>query len=302
MVEVKYLSRLGNNLFQYCFGRIITEGLGYKLKADPIPGFPNTNVKVDGCDYSSGYPIQVIAQDYPEWYDGDYSQVFSWRNKNLSLDSVLKDNSKRKIIIEGYFQRYEYYKKYKDIIKKDWLALDPSTKKENQNSNDIIVCVRRTDYIRTGNALPFSYYREALNMEKHDRVFILSDDANDPFINLFKKYNAVVYKESNPLEQFRFIMSFNKIIISTSTFYWWASFLSNAQEIYYPLPLQGFWSKKTPEIDLRVNDEKRYIYINCKEIYKRSLTEKIIRCRRTIQNMKKHCCESFNINGQYNDY
>lgn len=30
------------------------------------------------------------------------------------------------------------------------------------------------------------------------------------------------------------ISSFNKIILSRSTFSWWAAFLSNAAEIYYP--------------------------------------------------------------------
>ena len=60
MVEVKYIGRLGNNLFQYCLGRIIAEGLGYKLKVDPIPGFPNTNKPVEGLDYSS-YASQILT-------------------------------------------------------------------------------------------------------------------------------------------------------------------------------------------------------------------------------------------------
>ncbi len=97
MVEVKYIGRLGNNLFQYCFARILAQGLGYKLKAEPIAGFPNTKKEVEGCDYSQGYPVQVIAHDYPDHYAGDYSKVLSWKNKNLSLEAIFKDTSKRKI-------------------------------------------------------------------------------------------------------------------------------------------------------------------------------------------------------------
>ena len=42
MIDVKYNGGLGNNLFQYCFGRILAERLGYALAAPPIPGFAGT--------------------------------------------------------------------------------------------------------------------------------------------------------------------------------------------------------------------------------------------------------------------
>ena len=42
MVTVKYLGRLGNNLFQYALGRIIAESLDYPLQASAIDGFDGT--------------------------------------------------------------------------------------------------------------------------------------------------------------------------------------------------------------------------------------------------------------------
>jgi hypothetical protein len=47
MISVKYQGRLGNNLFQYCFGRILSEETGMSLFSGKIPGFCNTT-KVDG--------------------------------------------------------------------------------------------------------------------------------------------------------------------------------------------------------------------------------------------------------------
>ena len=44
MIEVRYKGRLGNNLFQYCLGRILSEALGFALQANAIPGFPGTAV------------------------------------------------------------------------------------------------------------------------------------------------------------------------------------------------------------------------------------------------------------------
>ncbi len=94
MVEVEYTGNLGNKLFQYCFGRIIATHLGYKLKVDPIPGFPHTAAVIDGQDYSA-YPAQVLTE------------------QGIGLAPVLSDKSKRKIVLRGYFERYEYYSRIK---------------------------------------------------------------------------------------------------------------------------------------------------------------------------------------------
>ena len=51
MVEVKYCGQIGNQLFQYCLGRIIAERLGFELFATAIPGFPGTFEKVLGANH-----------------------------------------------------------------------------------------------------------------------------------------------------------------------------------------------------------------------------------------------------------
>jgi hypothetical protein len=272
MVEVIYEGRLGNNLFQYCFGRILAENLGYKLKADPIPGFPNTKALVDGHDYS-GYETQALSMHI------------------VDLDSVIKDKSKRKILLnKGFFQRYEYYKPYKNLIKNDWLLIDIEVN-DRIEPDDVVVCIRRDDYVSGGYALPFSYYKEALSRLRYRKIFVCTDSVNDPFISLFKlKYNAVV-RPTNTLDTFKLISLFSKIIISNSTFYWWAAFLSNAKEIYSPLPLRGYWSRETPEIDLKIGDEDRYIYMKCKDIYKENLAEKLIKLKRKVCS-KLECLKS----------
>lgn len=282
MVEVRFLFNLGNNLFQYCFGRIIAENLGFELKASPIPGFPHTRDRVNGLDHRAA-PEQIISHDYPEDFNGDYSKVISWKNGNLRLENILKDTSPRKIVIEGYFQRYEYYRPYKELIRDRWLAPEPSLIDTAEikaiDKDDVVLSLRRGDYVPLGHALPFSYYRQALSHTKFKRLFICCDDCTDPFISLFKKYKPIVIP-SNPLKNFYFTMSFNKIIMSNSSFSWWAAFLSHAREIYAPIPRRGFWSGESPEIDLTVDDEKRFVYIRCEEEYKRSLSEKMIAVNR----------------------
>jgi len=259
MVEVKYSSQMGNHLFQYCFGRIIAEELGYKLKAGPIPGFSNTAKEVDGHDYSS-YPTDLLL--------GHIEKKI--KRQEIDLKALLADKRKRKIVINGFFQRYEYYKPYKSQIKNDWLRLDKPVEK-HPDPDDILLYVRRGDYVKYGIALPFSYYADGLKKAKYNRVFLCSNDLKDPFISSFKRYKPIMHEMAeDPMDDFRFIMSFNKIIQSASTFSWWASFLSDATEIYTPIPLNSFWSDEFPEIDLRVDDEDRYIYIKCKSIHDQS--------------------------------
>lgn len=264
MVEVVYQGRLGNNLFQYCFGRILAENLGFKLKASPIPGFFNTNMAVDGNDYS-GHPVQILT------------------GHTVDLKHILFDKSKRKIVLNGFFQRYEYYRMYKDLIRNNWFLTDIKAKQEIR-PDDIIVCIRRKDAADgiASDQLPLSYYEEALAMTGYNRVFVVTNVSKDPFVLKFKKkYNAILLPSST-LDNFRLIMLFKKIIMSASTFYWWASFLSDAEEIYAPIPLTGRWSKERPDIDLRVSDEMRYSYVKCREVYKRTFMENMVYLKKRL--------------------
>lgn len=248
MVEVIYLGQLGNRLFQYCFARIIAEGLGFCLKADPIPGFPNTETKLDGADYSdTDTDVQLI------------------RYQDINLEVLFRDKPKRKIKIHGYFQKYKYFKTYRDIIRNNWLVTKELVHENEISSNDVVLHVRRGDYVSMGHALPFSYYEEALKKASADRVFICTDDPSDKFVAaLCNKYHATIYHNPNePWKDLKFISSFNKIIQSASSFSWWAAFLSRAEEIYTPIPRTGYWTH--PNVSLAVDDEDRYIYIPCQE-------------------------------------
>ncbi len=62
------------------------------------------------------------------------------------------------------------------------------------------------------------------------------------------------------LRDFRVMLSAKKIVISQSTFYWWGVWLSDANEVYYPICNTGFWNGQM-DINLKVNDEDLYIFI-----------------------------------------
>ena len=259
MIELIYDGNLGNNLFQYCFARILAETMGYRLVASPIPGFPRTFDFVDGACYQDAEMVVL-------------------RGQKPTLEFLHEPNRKYHILVTGYFQRYEYYREHRDKIK-EWLVLEENLSDiKFVNTSDIVVGIRRgRDYIPR-HGLPLSYYEEALSLVKFDRVFICTNLPSDPFVrHLQKRYDATI-RPPGALDNLLFIQKFNKVIISNSTFLWWAAFLSNATEIVFPRPANGFWSTRdilSLNIALEI-DEPRYKYLDSEEYHSEFFGEQLM--------------------------
>ena len=253
MVRVNFLGRLGNNMFQYCFGRILATELGYKLVSPLIDGFAGTQENVEG----------KLIDENPLKLDGHI----------VDLKDILHNQQDRQIVLNGCFQRYEYYKNYKTEIRK-WM--DINYHDVGQTENDIIMHVRLGDNVTTFDTehpfiMPLSYYEKALSSTSYDKLYICSDPEtiDNEYIRQFDKYDPIILRGgmTNNRIDLRTIKSFSKIIISQSTFSWWGAFLSNASEIFVPVPNRGTarlkneWSIARPDIALFVDDEERYKYI-----------------------------------------
>lgn len=250
VVEVIFPGLLGNRLFAFCIGKILAEELGFNLYSQPILGFPNT-YNYTHYKPSSKYRTEFILVEH-----------------DIDINSIISNRSLRNIKLQGFFQRYKYLQPYKEKIRNSWLKIDP-TLLPIQDPSDIVI------HIRTQNCpcfLPFEYYKAALESTTYNQVFICIDEPHDPFLENFKSYNPIIkssrsinqlmnnnvswdYISEINLDDFFFICSFNKIILSQSTYAWWAGFLSNATEIYAP-----FHPNIKNQIYGKI-DEDRYHYI-----------------------------------------
>ncbi len=239
---------LGNRLFNYCFAKIIAEKFNCDLVAEPILGF---NIDCPKKPFNSSFSVQYIQDQDAKPY------------LNIPFKNILNNQYPMNFQIHGYFQRYEYLQPYKDLIKNSWLKLNEPIELHD-NKDDVVVHVRLRDGMFE---LPFEYYKKSLSLIKYNKLFICTDNPDHEFIKNFDPYNPIIIRHKDifdpnaTLGDFRFIMSFNKIICSQSTFCWWAAFLSNATEIYAPRPNKGLMS--WPQIQLEVTDESRYIYVEC---------------------------------------
>lgn len=283
MVLVQWHGRLGNQLFQYALGRIIAEDLDYQLNSPTLPGFIATQDKVKGSIIQPIHPLKG-----PHLLDKNF--VYSCKGK-------------KGFVVQGWFQRYEYYKRHKEKLRK-WFnrGFIPL----NFDEDDLVIHIRRTQrgtadtkypYFLKGNnliiqgsylnfneiisqnikklgfngnavyanhdLLPFEWYENIINKIKFNKMYICTDVKDDPYLKYFNKYNPVILSRG-VMEDFNTIRSARKLIISISTMSWWAAFLSNAQEIYMPKPDYGAWQFPKTGANLEVEDEDRFRIIEVK--------------------------------------
>lgn len=246
--EIYYCEKnqaLGNRLFKYCWAREIAEKKGFYFSPSPIVGFPET------------YKI-ILGEKF---YDNEF--VTPENTQIFDMEKIY--NHLGKIIIKGYPQRYDFYSfNKKNIVK--WLKIENEKLYDFPDEDDIVMHIRLGDYANYGWNLPIEYYENILKKEKYKNAYILTDQLNNQEINKLIDFGCIIkdnskFGEMQTIADFVFLKNAKKIIISSSTFSWWASFLGNGT-VYFPC-IKYPWIKnpKKDEIDLRVLNEKRYKFI-----------------------------------------
>lgn len=251
MIRIKYHGQIGNRLFQYSLGRILSTELNFGLQAKPIAGFNNT--------VSYGKRSFLCQFRKPQTLTGH----------NINLESILSKKSHRFITLAGYFMRYEYYKKYKEAIKKDWLF---QAKRFQFGERDISIHIRSGNIWQVNSpghvhgahcALPFSFYQSILEQPHWDNIYIVTADPDDLMVLKVARQFSAHVQSSSVDDDFNFLMSSPNVVLSVSTFSWWAAWLSDAKRIFFPI--SGLFDPSfRPDINLVPDDEPRYQFIGFK--------------------------------------
>jgi hypothetical protein len=226
--------RFANNLFQYFAAQIIK--------------------KIFGCSkvkYVSVTPQHCYIID-DEKFKKIIHAYINLQNKNLHL--LPKDfDIYKDICLCGFFQRseiFEYLKDYikelynvenKDLINDKYRICDTILNvKPIGLSNDLIVHVRLDDFIHdVHNSEIFDpiQIKSIIKNISYDKLYIICDklryDWEKKYMNNFDDLNPT-YISSNLLEDFSYLKSATKILISGSTLSWIAAFLGDAGEVHIP--------------------------------------------------------------------
>lgn len=234
--------RLGNRLYMYAAGRLLAQKLGMALQSEPLEGFPRTRDVISGTPESDlvTYGFHLNGADpIPEWPDLEkwtyYPEVCA-RYGDFT--------------IEHGFVNSRYFVNDRDLIR-SWFWSQPLMEVDPEA---VLVNVRLREFTVYGLTLDPSYYTTVLERMTFKKLYLMTDDPSDPYLNCLSKYNPTLVTGYGP-EHFFKALAFKRIVMSNSTFCWWFTFVSEAKEIYFPMVNGnrcGSWSiGALPSLDLR---------------------------------------------------
>jgi len=250
MINVNLIGGLGNNMFQYSLGRILAEQKGYNLSIDNINNlqkyFLNV-VNINTNKTANGESLQL-------GHDSKQKTI-----QHVDLKEALKHDGP--ITLAGYFQKYQYYINHLDMIK-GWFAYDDSGYFK-PNENDLVIHYRLTDYTILNWHLPPEAFIETIhkNNIKYNNCYLITDQPNHVFIEQLLKIKNLMVVNQTELADFTLLKYAKQLIISHSSFSWWASFLGHQDKVYIPMYKKSSSIWKTfpdqiDDVDLIPNCEK----------------------------------------------
>jgi hypothetical protein len=269
MIIVKLDGGLGNQMFQYAFGRSFSVNYKIPFKLDISSLFEYRKYELDIFGLNANFAtkedllffdrqkLSIKEKVMFKIKHGFFRTLYISEREGLDTFTFPEKLTKN-ILISGHWQSEYYFKSIEWVIRSDFSF--PEIKSESnkffrnqiQQTNSVSVHIRRGDYLLEQNnkvhgVLPVKYYRQAVDYVRKrisDPVFyIFSDDPNWVLENLDIKGEVyfVIGNENNHAYVDMQLMSFCKHnIIANSSFSWWGAWLNNYPSKIVIAPKQWF--------------------------------------------------------------
>jgi hypothetical protein len=276
MVIVRLKGGIGNQLFQFAFGRAVALERKEELYFD--------------LTYLTENPLKFIPRDFKLTFLNDYElidnltvlQVNTWYNQGhvayltdsfpkTSILAVLHQKETKAVLLDGYYQDEFYFLNHQDYIRREITELldyhlqisDAAIELRPDTDNHVAVHVRRGDYnlpetLKVHGICDIDYYAEAIQTIKsklsNPHFYLFSDDVQE--------INAIFRQLLDPVEMTNIsacikesglrdkdliemaIMSRCKhFIIANSSFSWWTSYLSGHPDKIVVAPQHWYQDK-----------------------------------------------------------
>jgi hypothetical protein len=157
-------------------------------------------------------------------------------------------NAKQSVFLKGYWMSHKYFDRYDETIKKDFsvrrelVAHLDEIVNEMQSTNSIALHIRCGDklqqkYIDLMGVLTPEYYNDGINFIKSKKgsigkIYVFTDTLNaaKSYLPPTLKVEWVSTLTKSPIEDFYLMTQCRNIIISNSTFSWWAAYLNKHED------------------------------------------------------------------------
>ncbi len=277
MIIVKIAGGLGNQLFQYSFGRFLSINLKTNVKFDiqtsyESSNFTKRNVGLHHFNINLNVASKKEINKF-KYFDNKYFtrlerklvQKMPFLNRRYVVQDIFESPESvsgytDNCYYDGYWQSENYFKPIENIIRKD-LEFNLQLSQYNlgllneiSSNESISIHIRKGDYVTIkANSKLFSecsieYYNKGINFFmskfKHPLFFVFSDDiewAKNNFID--SRFRFVDSNLDSP-EIDMFLMSRCKNnIIANSSFSWWGAWLNQNADKVVIAPLRWYKGK-----------------------------------------------------------
>jgi hypothetical protein len=276
MIIVTLMGGLGNQMFQYAFGKSLSLRLNRELVLDKsflIKNLNNPDVtprdfelsifsihdKViiydPGIGFGPSFPYRLNRLVDPLTKKFNNQIIFT---DSEPIEQLLKTKAK-KIFLNGYFQKEIYFINEEQSIRKSFAFRDQLftgneiVKNEILGSNSVSLHVRRGDYVSNDKTnlyhgvCDLDYYQNAIktqmNYGEDLHFFVFSDDIDwcRTNLNITAKVTFVSNnKGANSYKDMQLMSLCKHNIIANSSFSWWGAWLNNSHNKVVVAPKKWF--------------------------------------------------------------
>jgi hypothetical protein len=256
MIIVKFHGRLGNQMFQYAFAlctahKFRTFFLIDRLRKSNLVDYFQTGYTFSSKEFNDKM-VRFCRKAIRR-------KVYQESNETVqSLNSSIRNNC----YYQGYFQSEAYFNGISSLVKKHFIirkryrdAFESKFGFIFQQHEIIAIHCRLGDYIEWGSdelggkdlTLPKNYYKKALfeieNFEKY-KIIIVTDDPKN-IANRFDFIPDKLIVSEAEIIDFQILQNADQVIISNSSFSWWAAYLNTkSAPVYAPKYWLGFKIKE----------------------------------------------------------
>ena len=270
---------LGNQLFQYCAAKLYASRLGVESLFIPykwyVDHYPNI-LDVVGKDLratSTRQRLMVgnVPNEWPSWKRAIARCMLLLTTRlwpvvkiteSVDLMQITPDEvppATRRLLVDGTFQNPLIYDPHLEEVCQEILTTAP-TVSDDFGVNRVAVSFRRGDYTPRGWTLDWAYYDAALESlaisKQQTSIWVISDDLDFSDLAAFRLRTEgytveqlPVITPSTALNDFWLLAYAENVVLSNSTFAWWAAAAGDAMRgadrhrVVVPSPWLWFYDR-----------------------------------------------------------
>lgn len=240
MVTCNLVGRTGNQLFQVAttIATAKRHGLPYHIPAHTLNNkeWPPAFTTLTNPDYNESLPMVSIRET-----QHSYQEIH-----------IPKEHYDKNVVLNGYFQSYKYFDDYREEILELFEFESLWVFSETITEMFALVHIRIGDYKLYPTKHPIvtkDYLSRAIKTVRGngaERFDLFSDTMNEAMPLLIsagvKEATCYPFKfHPTDMETIQFMSKYKNIIISNSSFSWWAAYASNHPDKFIVTPDESNW-------------------------------------------------------------